>query len=447
MVTPFSARLEQVERGSSALRSELKEWCKKCLDDSQWHRHQSQLLKLSADIHNLVDSACYSLKEVSDDTTGWRKLARAERGLLAANHIWDYFRAKYTLRLVPDIGQILRLADDFAWACYRPVQAACSPKNPREPPLVHFSEVWSPYAMARDRSFANELRFAESATAERLLDESFEEVLSSLPVPLVSLPWFQASHVPSLLILAHECGHIVSWDFGLGAELEKRISEASWNAGANDWQRWREEVFADLFGVIAARDGFVAVLINLLAADREYIDGEAVGKGIYPSRNLRIEIALAALDRLDSKSAKTLREFWVAAYPNRASFPDHEADIAQLIDLVMDLSCGNEKLAGLFRFSEGSLNYLRPRAIAGGCLGRPDFDVIGALVLAARIDGGRDDDCDPVIALATIQRFVDQRTTGYRSSGGEGDTPMAAASPSGGSPSGGFGRELWNRLD
>lgn len=451
-MTLFAFRLAQARQGEIALTAEMNDWRKRSDDDLKWHRHHSQLIRLSATVAGLLGAARTILDGVVDDAAGWRALLQFERALLAANRIWDHFRSKYLIRLHPELGRMLRLADDFAWACYAPVQDACAVGR-REPPLVYFSETWSPFAMARDRSFANEMRIADMGTAEILLDEAFEQTLARLPVPLVSLPWFQASHIPSMTIIAHEIGHVVSADFKLGEALRLAIDAAEWKADTACWQRWREEVFADLFGVFVARDGFVGTLISLLATDRARIDSENGLGGIYPPRGLRMEIVLAALHRLDPASTDQLRRRWEGAYGNAARFTDHLEDIPHLLDLVMGLKCGGKNLAALFGIDQVIIDEMLQTAVNGQALGKRAFDAAAALVLAQRIDDGRLKgltEAHKRMALATIASFVDQRETGYLSSSGpsgNAEDTGVSGNPTDLSPhDGGIGAQLWQEL-
>ena len=425
----FADRLAQARQGETALVAEMDRWKRRANDDEKWHRHHSQLSRLSATVDGLLAAARMVLEDIKDDAAGWSALLRFERALLAVNRIWDHFRAKYLIRLDDQLGLMLRLADDFAWACYKPVQDALTPDWKREPTLVYFSETWSPFALARDRSFANEMRIPEMATAEILLDDAFEEALAKLPVPLVSLPWFQASHTPSMLIIAHEMGHIVSADFGLGEKLRSAIDEAKWEAGADCWQRWREELFADLFGVLVGRDGFVGTLIVLLATDPKRVTTDHALAGIYPPRSLRMEIALHALARLDgADAAADLRKRWETNYGDSTRFAEHLSDIPQLLDLIMGLPCGNHRLDALFKIDPQNVIDLSKSAVGNGQLGKSYFDVTAALVLAQRIDGGRRPDLteeEKANALGRIPNFVDQRKTGYLSSSGDDKKPIA----------------------
>jgi hypothetical protein len=414
--TPFAMRLSQAQASSTALRAELASWCARAQKDELWHRYRSQLVRMDRTIASLLGQADDNARVIGEDAAGWRMLENFERALLAANGIWSYFRGKYLFRDHPSLGQALRLADDFVWDCYRPVQLACAPQVPREPPLVYFSEMWSPFALARDRSFANELHFADSKTARILEDVAFEQVLARLPLPLVSVPWLYASSPPGLLIIAHEVGHIVAADFALDAALEADITAAPWDNGTALWQGWREESFADLFGVIAAGDGFVGALAGLLAVAPARLAAETPAGGRYPPRALRMEIALQALAQRNNPQTDVLRQQWAHAYPALPDLTGFAADIAQMIDLACNLRCGGTTLSELFTLKEGNVTALLARAANGQGLVTANFDAIAALVLAQRIGDGRIEGVAVEEAMRAIGRFVDTRPTGFRGS-------------------------------
>lgn len=433
---PFAVRLAQARAAGGALRAELDDWAARVEKQEDWKRYRSQIGRLRAIVIVLLDNATAALTDVAE-ADGWRLLARGERALLAAHGIWTYFRDKYQLRDTPALGPMLRLADDFAWGCYAPVRTACAPVSGREPPLVYFSESWSPFALPRDRNFANELHFAESGTAAVLEDAAFRATLDRLPVPLVSLPWLYTGTPQGLLVIAHEVGHIVAGDFSLDAALARAIAAAPWDHGAALWQGWREELFADLFAVLAAGDGYVGALADLLAIEPDRLATEMRLGGRYPPRALRMEIALVALGPRAPAQAALLRARWEVAYPVRPDLSALTGDVARAVDLIFALDCGGRRLDSLFALDETGLLVLLRRAVTPGGLAEP-FDAIAALVMAQRLADGRIPRIDVVAAQRNIIAFAGARLTGYRGTA-LGETVSHAADDD-------LGRSLWAGL-
>jgi hypothetical protein len=206
----------------------------------------------------------------------------------------------------------LAACDDFAWACYQPAQTHFA-KQRREPPLVYFSATWSPFALSRDANFQNEIR-AGSGTAGWLAEDDFQAVLARLPIPLLSIPWYQVAHLPAALILAHEVGHLVAADFGLEATIRELLDRANLDH-VDLWKQWWSEVFADLYGCVTVGPAFLGALMDLLASSAALVQQEDKRSGSYPSRALRVELGLGALEQMGrSADAVRLRTDWEKLY-------------------------------------------------------------------------------------------------------------------------------------
>ena len=149
-----------------------------------------------------------------------------ELDILVVHRIWDFFRGKLVQRGVPRFEAYLTAADEFAWACYdaarRKVTAThLSREEVKEPPLVFFDGRSSPFASSRDRPFE-----AEAVPGEDLPSRGFIDLLKALPIPVISLPWFQVRHLPDALVLGHEVGHTVEEDLRLTARLRALLDAA-----------------------------------------------------------------------------------------------------------------------------------------------------------------------------------------------------------------------------
>ena len=224
---------------------------------------------------------------------------------------------------------VLAACDDLAWECYGPAAQRFNAEH-KQPPLVYFTSTWSPFAFSRDSNFQNEVRAGAGARG-MLGEDALQEVLRRLPIPLIGVPWYQAFHLPGALIIAHEAGHIVEFDFGLTGEIETALDRAG--LAQNDrWKEWASEVFADLYGCLRAGPVFVGAMMNLLATSVAAIQREKPRSGRYPTRALRVELMLQALDRLGhANENRRLRATWENTYGAMQTMPEFKSDVPKVV--------------------------------------------------------------------------------------------------------------------
>lgn len=124
-------------------------------EDPALGRHHSQV----AAIAGTLREAAREMEAKLPAEAGIWLLERArsiERQVLDLHRLWGFFRAKFALRYVPWLDDALVGVDDFAWACYAPVQAFVAADRRREPPLVHFAGGTSPFLMPRGSTYVVE---------------------------------------------------------------------------------------------------------------------------------------------------------------------------------------------------------------------------------------------------------------------------------------------------
>lgn len=260
---------------------------------SQIERVSNQLLPLVARVRGAIDDA---------DLAGtWRGL---ERQVLDLHRVWDFFREKLAMRYLEPFRDYLLAADEFAWACYRPVQRAAVRSGAvtadavREPPLVCFTPAASPFSIPRGSSYA------EDVGARSLVTEASRRLVQALPVPVVGVPWYQLRHLPDAVVLGHEVGHHVERDGGLTGAVRRRVEQAAAAAGASpeglvEWRRWAAEAFADVYGVLCAGPAFARALADFLV-------GAAVkdtGGGDYPPVRIRVALTAAVVEAVAPTTA------------------------------------------------------------------------------------------------------------------------------------------------
>jgi hypothetical protein len=310
----------------ASLREELDDW-KKLTEDagSGMGRHNTQVRRLDAALSSMLEPLGQEVGQPAPDSSGILAAAEGwEKEILAAHSIWEVFRSKLVVRQNATFAVPLAACDDLAWSCYEPAMKQFAPGT-KGPPLVFLSTTWSPFAQSRDVNFLNDIR-ASPGTTSALTDEAFQQVLNSLPIPLLGLPWYQTSHMPGALLAAHEVGHLVESDFGLTDDIVNAIRRAAPN-NSDVWLGWASEMFADVYGCLAMGPYFVGALIDFLAASITLIQAEDRKSGKYPSRWLRLEIALQVLtDTGQGSEVARLRAAWESVYGEMLRMTDFVAD-------------------------------------------------------------------------------------------------------------------------
>jgi hypothetical protein len=76
-------------------------------------------------------------------------------------------------------------------------------------------------------------------------------MLQQIPVPLVALPPNCSQEPWWLAYIAHEVGHHVQADYLRDARLIEIFAEVLTAAGGERWGGWGQEIFADVFSLLA----------------------------------------------------------------------------------------------------------------------------------------------------------------------------------------------------
>jgi hypothetical protein len=282
-----------------------------------------------------------------------------ERDVLMLHNMWEFYRSRLAQRFVPWMKRFLDAADDYAWACLQPVIAAAvtakhvTAASVREPPLTFLNGEWSPFASTRGTALMSET-FAPS-DLER---QAFIREVKSLPLSVLGLPWYQLSHLPDVLILAHETGHVVEDDLKLTESLGRVLDETIAARGipahrASGWRAWLGEAFADTFGTVAGGRGFGCALADFVTLDVKAVRAEALAFpnwGVYPTTDLRLRLSAGGLTSLgDADGAREITERAVAlmdGHAPMAAFHDDCAVIARAwLETPLDALGGQTLLA------------------------------------------------------------------------------------------------------
>lgn len=420
LVQGVEAELRFVDR---ALERELAEWRDLGENDDVFKVHRSQIARIC----RTLQSTRQALGIEADALAGAPAdallggLQERRKRLQALHLVWNFFRDKLLQRLRPEFQRFLLAADDLAWTCYRPFLERVQGEKDglREPPLTFLSLDSAPFAQARDSSFAPQ------GLSSRELGRLYQ-ILRMLPVPIIGLPWLQAGHFPDLCLVGHETAHIVADDLGLERSLPDLIAgvDAIDEARRPLWQKWMDETFADIMGVLACGAGYGHALTRALADDVGRVRTETPDvKGAYPPRDIRVRVVAATALRADVPAE--FADAWHETY----ALPESElsGDVAPLVETVLEHRF--ERLGGA-RLQDvlAPPNVRRvaeyvDAAVEGSVLPGPGrFDIRCAIAAAAiayvrdRDANPRDMNAQPYDLLA--RHIQENREDGYRDAAG-----------------------------
>jgi hypothetical protein len=346
-----------------ALQQEFDSWSNRSKAGGDFEKHHTQLRAINAHLGrwNAQVHSILSANLGSDTEVFLASIYNAERLMLSEHRIWEYFRSKFGQRNEKGFRTFLRVADEFAFACYKPVQERVFPDSlnvkRKEPPLVFFNGGTSPFSLSRGKSFQPE------AVSDEPLNNKEVEIITRLPIPLVGIPWNQIKHFPDAVVIGHEVGHIVEDDFDLKDKLKALLAEAITERKAEErheaWKSWLGEVFADVYGCLATGPAFAGALIDFLARDYGAISTEKKTDkdwGAYPTIYLRGRLVLQTLKSIGFQAeAAPYERLWKGF---QSKMPEeYVGDIPVLVSKLLDGELfkidevGNRSLRQIFCFS------------------------------------------------------------------------------------------------
>ncbi len=286
----------------NALEEEFTEWCDISIENKPFEKHNTQIRAIQTHLKTWNESIKFKLKEYDDIETEkfLENCKNAENLILSEHRIWDYFRDKFIQRKNESFHKYLKVADEFAWACYEPILKETKLEL-KEPPLVYFNGGKSPFAVSRKRMFQIEL-VDEEDISSKISDYEIDR----LPISVIGIPWDQINHLPEASVIGHEVGHIVQNDFKLTKDLERIFENALNDANANNsrkeaWDSWMAEIFGDFYGCLAVGPAFAGTLLDFLVDEKSIIEKQnrkASNWEAYPTDILRMKIIVKILTKM-----------------------------------------------------------------------------------------------------------------------------------------------------
>jgi hypothetical protein len=408
----------ELDAKSQALAGELAHWRAVSAANQPYEKHHSQIARISARLDSVITGIA---KEVAglDDTTDAVLIAgqRIEERLLAAHLVWDFFRSRLAMRGDAFLKTYLDACDEFAWSCYegarkrffeeQEARAAAAAANAggvaaadaaraagaivttgKAPPLVFLNGGWSPFAVSRERALDLDRPAFNVAggTVAWLETGEFHSVVRDLPFPMLGVPWYQLRHLPDALVLGHEMGHVLEWDFQLTPDMEAALAAAAEPLmpfeRRSAWASWRMEIFADIVGTLAGGPRFGGALMDFLATMPAKIQQErrSIGAwGAYPMRWLRIDVVAFALRHTGfEKEAAKLRADWQQAYGPPAAQAEFVGDVPAVVAALIDgpyPTLGGARLTDVVSFRTDAAGAPYDEAVVDAIFGQGSLDL------------------------------------------------------------------------
>ncbi len=415
----------------SSLDTEFEYWMGQTERGAPLEKHHTQVRRVITQLARLKEKIAHYLETAGGGGDILTLCRRVETMILEIHRIWQFFRAKLMQRYSPWFSAYLAAADDFAWDCYNAAGKSLNPnrlppEKVKEPPLVFFNGGSSPFTSSRDVAYQ-----PEEVPFEGMRTPEFVQAAKKLPVPVIGVPWFQVRHLPDALVIAHEVGHNVEMDFRLGSRLTEIIETglASGNVPTQRrvaWHAWEGEIFADLYGALAAGPAFAGALMDFLAMSRRAVQAEKrTGPAwtLYPTSYLRILFCLEVLRRTGFRAeCKPLSTHWNSTFPSHA-MPEFEADIPSIAGALIEETWPelmDKTLPGVLTFETGA----HTRAVTTAELllakARLRTTEVRTLFAAARLAFQKDPDkySRGNTQERLLQHILANRERGVRGSGG-----------------------------
>lgn len=326
---------EELSQKVAAFGQGVDEWLKERRAQPAFKIHSSQLNAVEALLSGVRGGIAGELNAAVKNGSVLAQAMSIESMILAAYQIWDFYRPKMAQRMETQFQKYLRIADEFAWLCYRPVRDKVFASGPKakEPPLVYLNAEWSPFV--KERSHRYQVEGAPSALLSRQPD--FSKAVAQLPFPVIGVPWFQTGFLPGGLTIAHEVGHVLVADCGLHGLLGAAMEGVKDASRQSQWQAWSEEMFADTYGCLAVGPAFAFSLAGTLAADRATVN--AAQEIQYPPHSLRIRLNQILLNKTGhQQSAAELWEDWSGQYPEPYPWSAFEEDLDGVAERLLNVS-------------------------------------------------------------------------------------------------------------
>lgn len=329
----LSEKLQILSRRVMSLPHELDMWIDRAAANDALEKNFSQIEALDYFMRKICAKNEDSLSALNINNDVERFLNSAldlTNNVIKSHVIWNFFRDRLELRFVPHFQQLLLMTDLVSHDCYTTIIDRAKalyivPEHGfREYPITGLMADFSPATWTR------------GCRPKALWNHK-------LPVPVIDLPWDHLANPWELVTIAHEVGHDIDKDLGNLTKALRPFIASQLNASSiseehiEQWQKWSEEILADLIGILLSGAAFVYVLAGLMTLPKynvRYINSEAS----HPPHYLRTFINTAMLRYLGLRRlADTLETRWKRLYGEPGNdFKPYLAEIDPVIMTMLD---------------------------------------------------------------------------------------------------------------
>jgi len=334
-------RKEELRRRVNGLPAEVDAWRKSTQTVLDYNAHSSQLeaIKTLVDVFTKEQKVLLQGLDPQGDVAAFESNAfDLVQNVIRSQKMWDFFRDKLILRFSPTFKEALWVADTVAWDCYDPVLQAArdagilKKAELREPPLTYLTAEWSPATWVR---------------GQRPIDgRNYPLGTSSLPIPVIELPWDHVENTWEFLALHHEVGHDLEADLKLREPLKVSLKKALEDVGApaarvQRWLSWQGEIFADLVALQLGGPAFAEALMGLLLLPAVKVITD-IPSDPHPTPYPRILMNAAYIPTLIPGEqtlvlhGQQIAERWKAIYGSQPRFDALAGDFPSVVPALMD---------------------------------------------------------------------------------------------------------------
>ncbi len=245
-------RIAQTRARIERLHHRIETWRSRRTTEDARGQYKTQLGALSAALQQALEVIRQRGDEVTErDSAGrvYGHCRRVDQARLDVDHLFSYFRERIDQRDDPELGPVLRAADEVVWSLWAQVWRQRGRGAVPPAPLAYLEPHFSPQAIPRDKPPRELAGFGKLA-----------QELRNLPMPLVTLPPACVREPWWLIFLGHEIGHHLQYDLverrGLIFSFRDLLAATARAAGgaaaerAESWYDWGIEIFADAFSVL-----------------------------------------------------------------------------------------------------------------------------------------------------------------------------------------------------
>lgn len=252
---------------------------------------------------------------------------RVDRGLSTLRRLFAWYAEKYDQR-GNHCSRVLLAADEFARSCWTEGFVAAG----RQPPT-------GPLCFVDNRTDAFAARRCEVPTELRPgVDDPVREFVDQLPIPVIALPEAALRESWWLVLAAHETGHHILLDLDLAQPVRAALRATVAPALLADWQRWHQELFADLYSVLMVGPAAAWAIDELQYGPRAQL---LCSRGGYPAPLVRLAFLAEVTRALDGAVPD------LADPADDPSIEPHLAVLPQVVAALLDVPLGRRTLRSL----------------------------------------------------------------------------------------------------